>query len=42
MNFGLNDEGRAQLADLIRAIDANTEAIERANDLRDAELNGPR
>lgn len=42
MHFGLNDEARERLADLVRAIDANTAALERSNELRDAELNGPR
>lgn len=42
MNIGLNDQARERLDDLIRAIDANTAALERANDQRDFEQNGPR
>lgn len=42
MNIGLNDESRQRLDDLIRAIDANTAALERANEQRDFEMNGPR
>ncbi|QFG09994.1 hypothetical protein KDW74_gp40 [Mycobacterium phage Antsirabe] len=42
MNIGLNDESRERLDDLIRAIDANTAALEESNRLKDAELNGPR
>ena len=42
MNIGLNDEAKGRLDDLIRAIDANTAAIERRNELDDQAQNGPR
>ena len=42
VNIGLNDEAKHRLDDLIRAIDANTAAIERRNELDDQAQNGPR
>lgn len=42
MHLGLNDDAHRLLSDLVRAIEANTAALERANDLADTEQNGPR
>lgn len=42
MKIELADAARERIDDLIRAIDANTAAIERQNEQRDLEQNGPR
>ncbi|AKF14544.1 hypothetical protein SEA_CAMBIARE_42 [Mycobacterium phage Cambiare] len=42
MKIDLSDVAQERITDLIRAIDANTAALERANEQRDFEQNGPR
>lgn len=42
MKIDLSDAARERIDDLVRAIDANTAALERANEQRDFEQNGPR
>lgn len=41
MKIDLADGARERIDDLIRAIDVNTAALDRANEQRDFEQNGP-